>query len=116
MGAHGRQRQVVHDGQVGEQVKVLKDHAHLLTNLIDIHALGGDVLAVKDNLTLGGFFQQVHTAQEGGFTRAGGADNDHFLPGLDMFVDVVEHLMVSKALIEMINDNHCCAASFPLCP
>ena len=63
---------------------MLEHHPHLLADLVDLRLGIGDLCAVEGNGPLGGGLQQVETAQEGGLAGAGGADDDHLLPHLDV--------------------------------
>ena len=91
-------------------------HAHLLAMLIDVHLFVGDVHAVEGDGAAGGNFQQIQAAQEGGLAGAGGSDDDHLIPGVDMFTDVIQHQIVPKGLTQVFNVDHFDAASFPECP
>ena len=102
------------DGHVGEKVEVLEHHAHFPANQVDVGLGVGDDLAVKGDGAGGGFLQQVQTAQERGFAGAGGADDDHFVPGVDVFGDVLENQMVTEGFAQMLNVDHFDAASFPV--
>ena len=97
---HGRQNHVLHDGLVGEEVEVLEDHAHFLAVEVDVHLFRlallvdpgglGDVNAVEENLAACGDFQQVQAAQQGGLAGAGGADDHHHIPLVDIHADIVQ--------------------------
>ena len=98
----GSNDHILQNGLVGEQIEVLEHHAHLLPVHIDVHlypfSLGidgvflGDVHAVKENMTAGGHFQQVQTAQQGAFAGAGGADDHHHISLVDVHADIVQCL------------------------
>ena len=113
-GAHGGEGDVLADGHVGEEVEVLEHHAHFPTDHVDVRLWVGDDLAVKGDGAGGGFFQQVQTAQERGFAGAGGADDDHFVPGVNVFGNVLENQMVAEGFAQMLNVYHFDAASFPV--
>jgi len=53
---------------MGEQIKKLKDHAHLPAVQIQIMACPGYVYPFKDHLPAGGCFQKIKTAEKGAFT------------------------------------------------
>ena len=106
---HGGQDHVVQNGLVGEQVKVLKHHAHFLPVQVDIHlfrfallvdeGLFGNVDAVEQNLTVGGDLQQVQTPQQGGFAGAGGADDHHHVSFVDVNADIVQGLQCALVVV-----------------
>ena len=92
---------------MGEQVKVLKHHAHLLPVQVDVHRLAGQIHAVKVDGAGGGLLQQVQAAQQGGLAAAGGADNGHHLAPLDLQAAVVQcvHRAVVIFLHQMLHGN-----------
>ena len=104
------------DGHVGEQVEVLEHHAHLLAQLVDVGLGVGDLMAVEGNGAGSGDLQQVQTPQEGGLAGAGGADDDHLFPGVDVLGQIVQHQMVPEGFAEVFNVDHFDAASCPACP
>jgi hypothetical protein len=55
----GSQRHVLQHRFVREEVKLLKDHAHLLAVQVNVGLNVGDVHALKQNLSFSGHFQQV---------------------------------------------------------
>ena len=116
LGADGSQGNVLPNGHVGEEIEVLEHHAHLPPDQVDVGLGVGDGGALKGDGALGGGLQQVEAAQEGGLARAGGPDDDHFLPGIDVLGDVVQHQMVPEGLGQMFNVYHFDAASFPEYP
>ena len=62
---------------MGEQVEVLEHHAHLLPVQVDVRTCGS-VISVPSKIDSagGGRLQQVQAPQEGGFTAAGGPDDN----------------------------------------
>ena len=114
--------------QVKDRYKIVfvarldKNHKrpHLLIEAFAPLADGIDVgLAVVDHGPLkgdcagGGGLQQVHAAQEGGLSGAGGPDDDHLFPLLDGLGDIVQNQVLSKALGQVFNGDHFPSASFP---
>ena len=95
---------------------MLEHHAHLPADAVDIHLRIGDLRAVKGDAPLGGDLQQVQAPQEGGLSRAGGPNDHHLLPRVDVLGDVIQDQVVPKRLGEMFNVDHFAAASFPICP
>ena len=95
---------------------MLEYHAHLTADQVDVGLGVGDLGALKGDGTGSGGLQQVEAAQEGGLARAGGADHDHLLAGIDVLGDIVQHQVLSKGLGQMFNVDHLDAASFPESP
>ena len=73
-----------------KEVEVLEDHTHLLTEMIQVYLAVGDDLTIHFNGAVCRFFQKVQTSEEGGFTRAGGADDDHNIAGIDIQIYTVQ--------------------------
>ena len=71
---------------------MLEYHAHLLAQAIHVNAGLVDLRAFKPNFAAGRRFQKVQAAQEGTFTRAGGADHDDFFSLLDLLIDTFEDM------------------------
>ena len=123
----GSQGHVFQNSHVGEQVKVLEHHAHLLTVDVDVHLLVGDVYILKEDLTAGGNLQQIHAPQEGGFAGTGGTHDDHHFTLMDLGGDTVQGLDLTadtgrEILLDALGFNddfliaHCFSVSFPVCP
>ena len=86
-----READVVQGGALHEQVKVLEDHADRLPGLPQVLvAQLCDVLAVHLDGALRGTLQQVHAADQRGFSRAGQTDDAEDLPGLDVQIDIMQ--------------------------
>ena len=101
------QRDVLQHGQMRKYIEMLKDHAHLLTVLVDVHALIGDVHPFKDHLSLVRCLQQVQTAQERRLPAAAGSDDRNDLTLVDLFADAFQHLQIMKALMQVFYLNQC---------
>ena len=71
----GRERAVVEHIHVVEQVKALEHHTDVLAQLVDVAALGREVLAVEPDVARVRGLEQVEAAQEGRLARTRGADN-----------------------------------------
>ena len=79
------QGHVLQDRPVREEVEMLKDHAHLPAQLIDVDLLLRDIDAVEQDRSARRRLQQVQAAQERALAGAGGADgrDDIALPDID---------------------------------
>ena len=62
-----------------------------------------DVLPMIENLSGRGGLQEIDTAQEGGFSGAGGANDTDDIAVADGKVDVLENLMGAEGLGQMID-------------
>ena len=102
---HRGQHQVLQHVHVVEQVEMLKHHADPLPELIDVQLRILQVAAVHDDLPAAALLQSVHAPQEGGFSAAGGADDDHHFPLHDLRGNVFQHLQVLKALFQVLHVN-----------
>jgi len=84
---HGSNGQVLHDIHMGEQVKLLKHHAHLLAVLVNV-CLGIRYIGpLKIDLALCGFLQKVQTSQERTFARTGRAYHKHHITFVYIYID-----------------------------
>ena len=63
------------------------------------HMLGGNVLAVKENLAAVGVFQSGDNAQERGFAAAGRAEQGNEFAGRDVEVDVFQRVETTEVLV-----------------
>ena len=80
-----RQRHILQDGPVREEVEMLEDHAHLPAQLVDVDLFLRDIDAVEQDRSARRRLQQVQAAQERALAGAGGADgrDDIALPDID---------------------------------
>ena len=92
---------------------MLEHHAHVLANLVDVGAGGGDVLPFEKDLAAGRRFQQIQTAQKGGFAGAGRPDDGNFFAGRDGFGDALQHRNAAEGFGQILNLDHFAPASFP---
>ena len=80
---------------------MLEYHTHLLPVDIDVHldllsgfgilvAFLGNVNTMEDNLPFIQSFQQIHTPQQGALAGAGGADDGHHVPLVDIHGNIVQ--------------------------
>src|SRR5690606_16033111 len=96
----GRQRDVVHDGQVWEQVERLEDHACLAPDLVDGAHVVGEFDAVYQDPAFLMLLETIDAADEGRFARAGGSDDHHHLALVHRQRDVLEDVELPEPLIE----------------
>ena len=99
----GRERAVVEHIHVVEQVKALEHHADVLAQLVDVAALGREVLAVEPDVARVRGLEQVEAAQEGRLARTRGADDGDDLAGIDGQVDALEYLERAEALAQALD-------------
>ena len=81
-----------------EQIKMLEYHTQLLAHLIDITVLIHDIVAVKEDFAGSGLLQTVEAAQEGTFAGTGRTDDNDTFTLLNMAVDVLQYLKITKVL------------------
>jgi hypothetical protein len=79
---------------VREQIEMLEHHAHFSTDVVQIHALGRDLLIIDVDLPLRGHFKHIQAAQKGTLTAARRADNDHLLAATDITVDALQNGLI----------------------
>ena len=83
-----RQRDVLEDGEMREEVELLEDHSDLGPHVVEVGLDLGEFVAVDRDETLGRHFQQVDAAQHRRLAGAAGAhDDDHLALG-DFEVEV----------------------------
>ena len=107
----GRQRDVLLHRLVREDVEVLEHHAHVLAQLVDVGALGGQLGALVEHLALLRDFQKVQAAQERALAGAGRADDGNDLALLNLFVDALQHVQLAEGLVQIDDLNHRPSAS-----
>ena len=103
---HRGQHDVLGDGHVREQVEVLEDHSHLLTHLVDVGVLGGEVLSLDLDGAARHLLKQVEAAQEGRLSGPGGADDGQHLTLGDGGGDALEHLQLPEGLAQVDDLDH----------
>jgi hypothetical protein len=74
---------------MGKQIKVLKNHAHFLADLIDIAVFVCDIFTLKPYFSAGRRFQQIQATQKSAFPAAGRTDDGDALALLDFFRDAL---------------------------
>ena len=99
----GRKRAVVEHIHVVEQVKALEHHTDVLTQFVNVAALGREILAVEPDVARVRGLEQVEAAQEGRLARTRGADDGDDLAGVNGQVDALEHLERAEALAQALD-------------
>jgi hypothetical protein len=100
---HGRKGEVFQHGQVGKQVELLENHAHLFAHLVDGFDIVGEFHTVHCEAALLVLFQPVDAADERGLAGArGAADHDAFAFGHGK-IDVSQHVeVVAVPLVDFV--------------
>jgi hypothetical protein len=96
--APGREREVVHHGQVREEVELLEDDPDPLAEGGDVDAAPRDLLALEEDAARLDRLQEVDAAQECAFPAPARADHHEDLAGWHLEVDAVQHEVVAEAL------------------
>ena len=95
-------------GQYGQTEGDVVKHVHVAeegvvleheTDFALAHMLGGDVLAVKEDVAAVGVFQSGDDAQERGFAAAGRAEQGNEFAGGDVEVDVFQRVEVAEVFV-----------------
>jgi hypothetical protein len=94
-----RQRAVLQDGQMREQVEVLEHHADLAPHLVDLLEIVGEFLAVDDDLALLVLLQPVDAADHGRLARPRRAADDDALAAHHLEVDVLQHVELAVPFV-----------------
>ncbi len=98
-----RERDVLEHGHVREQVVGLEDDADLLSQLVDVRLLGGQVVPVERDRAGVDRLEQVDAAEQRRLARAGGADQADDVVQAHLEADVLEHLVVDKRLPDVLD-------------
>ena len=112
----GSQRDIVHDRKIVEQIKMLEYHSHVSAHFVNIGLGVRDILSVEPYFSAGGCLQQIQAAQESAFARSGRSHDHDLLSRVDMITDTTQHMVIFKFFVQVLNDYHSCAASFPILP
>ena len=107
-----RERHILKNGLVGEQVERLEHHADLGTQAGELFAFLGQWLSINANITGINGFQTVDGTAHGGFAGAGRTDDDQHLALLDGEVDVLEHMQITVVLFNVGQFDQRAAAVF----
>ena len=89
-----------------EQVKMLKNHAHFLSEAVDVqfYFLSGsidifflcDIYTIKNDLTVCRLFKEVQTSEKSRFTGSGRSDDGYDFALADADGDILQHGQVLK--------------------
>ena len=101
-----RQRQVLNNGEVREQLKVLEHHANVRAKLGEISFLIVDFGAVDNDLTLLHRLQSVDGFNQRRFTGAGRPAYHHHVAFFDFGGAVGQHLKVPIPFRNIFQGNH----------
>ena len=102
---HGGKGQIFQHRHMGVQVELLKNHAHIVTDQLALVFMG-HLLTGNEYLAGGGLFQKVHAADRGGFSAAGGADDDQLFSLGYGQVHIFQYVQISEHLIDIFQPNH----------
>ena len=94
-----RERAVLQDGEVREEVEVLEHHADLAADLVDPLEVVGELDAVDDDAALLVLLQPVDAADHGRLAGARRAADDDALAARDVQVDVAQHVELAVPLV-----------------
>ena len=99
----GRERAVVHDVHVVEEVEPLEHHADVLAQAVHVDVVCGQVLAVEPDVTRVGGLQQVDAAEKRRLARAGGADDGNHLARHHVKVDAAQDVVGPEGLLDALD-------------
>src|SRR6266540_1111961 len=97
------ERHVVEHAPVREQVELLEHHAHVRAQAGQLPALARQRPAVEQDGAVVDRFQTVDRPAQGGLARAGGAEHDDDIAGVDLEVDVLEHVKLTEMLVDPLH-------------
>ncbi len=89
-----------------EEVELLEYHADFLADFSQsfrIAALGRELLAVHFQCSGFIFFKAVHTANQGGFAGAAGADNNHHFALFNGKVNIFKDMQFPEVLVHALH-------------
>ena len=93
---------ILHDIEVGEQIKVLKHHPHAGAVCVEGFFRAWHCLAVEQHLPGIRLLQKVHTTQHGTFTGTGGAHQKDNFTGFHRQRHAVYHAHPGKFLHQIL--------------
>ncbi|MNH23385.1 hypothetical protein D3C79_832790 [compost metagenome] len=93
---------VFQDSHVGEQVEALKNHPHLAAQSREIGGFIDHLHAVYDDSALLMSLKPVQQAQEGGFSRAGCAEDGHHFSWFELNAHTFENIRRTVALADAV--------------
>ena len=97
------ERDVLQHRHVREQVVGLEDDADLLSQLVDVRLVDGQVLAVERDRAGVDRLEQVDAAEQRRLARARGADQADDVVQAHLEADVLEHLVVEEGLPDVLD-------------
>ena len=89
-----------------EQVEMLKHHANLAPDAVDLAHIVRQFHVVDNDLALLMLFQSVNAANERGFTRTGWATYNDPLTVADCQVEVLQHVEIAVPLVHALHPNN----------
>ena len=92
---HGKGDVLIHR-HTGDEAEILEDNAHLAAQVGDLAAAHpGHVPAVHKHLALAGHFLAENELEQGGFARAGVAQQEHELAVVHMEVNILQRQLAA---------------------
>ena len=82
-----------------EKIKVLENHAHLLTHEVYINAFFVNLFALEKYLAGRGSFKEVKASKKGGFTTARGTNNNDNVAAVNVGRNSVKRLYTTACII-----------------
>src|SRR5450830_102384 len=89
-----------------KQIELLKYEADPGAELVQVKTCSIDVLAVKGDLAILDIFEAVDGANQRGLTRTRWSTNHHYLPALDLRIDIDERMVTAIPLVDVGKNNH----------
>src|ERR1700744_4544214 len=86
---HGGQCAIFQYGQMRKQVEMLKDHAHVLADLIDALYIVREFSSINDDFSVLMLLQVIDAPDHRGLARARGATYDDSLSPLNLKIDIL---------------------------
>ena len=101
----GGEGDVLEHLQVGEEIERLEDHPDLAANRLDVANIVAELNAIDDDPTPLVLLQPVDYANEGGFPRSRGAEDDDDLPSLDGGGEAPQDVKAAEPLVYVSTDD-----------
>ena len=104
---------------VAEQVVILEHKGRLFSqagNFLFRDTPHVKVVPVKDHRTVPGILQEVHTAEQGGFTGTAGADDSYHIAFFYRQVNASQHLQRTKGFLNISDFQHGHTSCFSYAP
>ena len=101
-----------------EQIKVLEHHAHLLTMMVNVHFLLGNIHIMKPYMSCIRNFQHIQASKKCTLSRTGRADDHDHFTFMNIQVDSFQNTFSVKAFADTLCTDrhiivHSASASFP---